>query len=78
MAISPQQPPQPPRNMTDAEQDNALYYHENRLDDLNGNYVPQLQAYVNQLADWADGVHRLLQARSVPVKPPPDPLVFHF
>jgi hypothetical protein len=61
---------------TQAAQDILLDSHEARLDGLNGIYVPQLQAYVNRLDDWAQGVYRLLQARSVPVKPPPTHLVF--
>lgn len=71
MAIVPQQPPQPPRAMTDAERDNALYYHENRLDDLNGRYVPGLQATLNALVDWAENVQKDLRRRGIPVPDPP-------
>lgn len=62
---------------TQAAQDVLLDSHERRLDGLNGEYVPQLQAYVNALDDWANGVYRLLQKRSIPVKPPPTHLVFY-
>jgi hypothetical protein len=84
VAIVEQQPPIPARNLTDAEQDNAIYYHEHRLDDLNGLYVPGLQARLNALIDWAEQAQAWIEwanarlgrggfgHRSDPPNPPPN------
>jgi hypothetical protein len=80
MAVSPGPPPQPPRNLTDAQQDNVLYYLYERVKNIDdtGGYVRQLQDYANLLDDWAQAAYKLMQSRSINVKPPPAHLTFHF
>lgn len=62
---------------TQAAQDVLLNSHEDRLDGLNGLYVPQLQAYVNALDDWAKTVQTSVARIGLKLPNPPPHLVFH-